>query len=101
MRYVRGIRVRIVCLIFMLCSSLVSYEGQVGGSPGCVFRCERSIDTTECQRSAGPRFGAARTCEVVSNCYVHAMDPDGPGGAPPILVVSCTYDCAMEYCVWV
>ena len=90
-------------LILVLCLAFVptltfAFPGR---GPGCVFTCDKRIDTTECKQAPGPTFGAAKTCEVVSNCWAYGMDPDGPGGAPPILVVTCTYDCKMEFCVWV
>lgn len=91
-------------VILLLCVAFVTsatFAFPPGGGPGCVFTCDKRIETTECKQSTGATFGAAKSCEVVSTCWAHAMDPDGPGGAPPILVVSCTYDCQMEYCVWV
>jgi hypothetical protein len=98
----RGTATRFVILLLCLAFvPTVTFGLPRGGGPGCVFTCDKRIDTTECKQGSNATFLAAKTCEVVSNCWVNAMDPDGPGGAPPILVVTCTYDCQMEYCVWV
>ena len=93
------LRVLILIAILVLLPSITF--AFPGNGPGCVFTCRKTVDITECKQATGPTFGAAKTCEVVSSCYVWAMDPDGPGGAPPILMTTCSYDCAMEYCVWV
>jgi hypothetical protein len=59
----------------------------------CEWRCERGLDTAQCVSTG---FMGARNCSVVSNCTIFVIPSN-----PPEIGVSCTYDCQLEYCVWV
>lgn len=45
--------------------------------------------------------GRPHHCRITSECWVGAIDPDGPGGNPPIIITECAYNCVVDYCVWV
>jgi hypothetical protein len=64
---------------------------------GCDKRCYESVDIVECRAA---RMGH-NNCRITSSCWVGAVDPDGPGGNPPIVFTECTYNCHVDYCVWV
>ena len=59
----------------------------------CQWRCERGLDTAECVVTG---FMGARNCSIVSNCTIFVIPTN-----PPEIGVSCSYDCKLEYCVWV
>ena len=97
----RSVRMATLVVLLLVFCAAPSTFALPKPQPGCVYTCEKGLDTTECKTNAAGTFLAARTCEVVPNCVVHTYDPDGQGGTPPILIMTCTYDCAMEFCVWV
>ena len=63
----------------------------------CDQRCYESTDIRECRAAARGH----NNCRITSNCWVEAIDPDGPGGNPPIAYTVCNYDCIVDYCVWI
>ena len=103
MRQISGPRYAIFLVVLVVCTSFwpATLQALPKPTPGCVFTCHRTIDTVSCRQAAGPTFLAASSCETVSDCQIIADDPDGPGGDPPVLSVVCSFNCAMEYCIWV
>jgi hypothetical protein len=103
MRNVSARRSAIFLAVLVFCASFwpLTLHALPKPQPGCVFTCRRTVDTVSCRQAASPTFLAASSCEAVSECQVVADDPDGPGGNPPVLTIVCSYDCAMEYCLWV
>jgi hypothetical protein len=67
--------------------------------PECSQKCVRGVDTAACSDSSG--IGSGKNCRETSECTVHAVDADGAGPGAPIITVTCTYSCSIEYCYWV
>lgn len=85
-----------VPLVLVLLSSLVvtsAFALPTGGD--CKYRCNRTVDTTACvEGSMG-----GRNCEVVQNCTLVGFIPTQGGGWVPYY--NCSFNCQIEYCVWV
>jgi hypothetical protein len=96
----RSIRTAVILLAILVLSA-GSATALPKGQPGCIYTCDRRLDTTECKTNPSGTFLASRTCEVVPNCVLYAVDPDGTGPQPPTFMMTCTYECAMEHCIWV
>ncbi len=67
--------------------------------PECNQKCVRGVDTAACSDASG--IGSGKNCQETSHCTVHAVDADGAGPGSPVIVVTCEYNCNIEYCFWV
>ena len=94
---------RRVSVFVMVLVSIVAVPAELADAqtrpPECNQKCVRGVDSAACSDSTG--IGSGKNCFETSECSVHAVDADGAGPGAPIIMVSCVYNCHIEYCYWV
>jgi len=82
-------------VVFLLSSLVVTPVFALPAGGECKYKCNRTVDTATCvEGSMG-----GRNCEVVQNC-TQAGFVQLPGGIW-VPFYSCSFNCQIEYCVWV
>jgi hypothetical protein len=82
-------------VVFLLSSLVVTPAFALPAAGECKYRCNRTVDTAACVE--GSRGG--RDCQVVQNCTQVGFIHIGNGIWVPAW--ECSYNCQIEYCVWV
>jgi len=92
MKQVPGRRISGFVVLFLFAT--VSLFAQRGPRPeNCEWKCERTLDTASCLHTYS--MGGSN-CSIVPTCTIVVVPTN-----PPSLSVTCTYDCQIDYCVWV